>query len=241
MGYVSRMTRSGTLALVGSGEYLPIMAELESSLIQNGPSLRYVQLATAAGQESNERLRFWERIGKEQADRIGAQQVFLPVFTREDAMRIDFAKEIQDAGLIYLSGGDPHYLAQTLTGTPVWDAIVSNWNSGTSLAGCSAGAMAFGPDIPHFRKMKESGEIGLGLLPHIRVVPHYNKFFKWIPEGAVQLFLKAPEGVRIVGIDEGTAIVTNDLKTWNVYGVGHVHLLNGDNVGKHASLEAIEI
>jgi len=241
MGYVSRMTRSGTLALVGSGEYLPIMAELESSLIQNGPSLRYVQLATAAGQESNERLRFWERIGKEQADRIGAQQVFLPVFTREDAMRIDFAKEIQDAGLIYLSGGDPHYLAQTLTGTPVWDAIVSNWNSGTSLAGCSAGAMAFGPDIPHFRKMKESGEIGLGLLPHIRVVPHYNKFFKWIPEGAVQLFLKAPEGVRIVGIDEGTAIVTNDLKTWNVYGVGNVHLLNGDNVGKHASLEAIEI
>ena len=235
------MTRSGTLALVGSGEYLPIMAELESSLIQNGPSLRYVQLATAAGQESNERLRFWERIGKEQADRIGAQQVFLPVFTREDAMRIDFAKEIQDAGLIYLSGGDPHYLAQTLTGTPVWDAIVSNWNSGTSLAGCSAGAMAFGPDIPHFRKMKESGEIGLGLLPHIRVVPHYNKFFKWIPEGAVQLFLKAPEGVRIVGIDEGTAIVTNDLKTWNVYGVGNVHLLNGDNVGKHASLEAIEI
>jgi len=235
------MTRSGTLALVGSGEYLPIMAELESSLIQNGPSLRYVQLATAAGQESNERLRFWERIGKEQADRIGAQQVFLPVFTREDAMRIDFAKEIQDAGLIYLSGGDPHYLAQTLTGTPVWDAIVSNWNSGTSLAGCSAGAMAFGPDIPHFRKMKESGEIGLGLLPHIRVVPHYNKFFKWIPEGAVQLFLKAPEGVRIVGIDEGTAIVTNDLKTWNVYGVGNVHLLNGDNVGKHASLEAIDI
>jgi len=235
------MTRSGTLALVGSGEYLPIMAELESSLIQNGPSLRYVQLATAAGQESNERLRFWERIGKEQADRIGAQQVFLPVFTREDAMRIDIAKEFQDAGLIYLSGGDPHYLAQTLTGTPVWDAIVSNWNSGTSLAGCSAGAMAFGPDIPHFRKMKESGEIGLGLLPHIRVVPHYNKFFKWIPEGAVQLFLKAPEGVRIVGIDEGTAIVTNDLKTWNVYGVGNVHLLNGDNVGKHASLEVIEI
>jgi hypothetical protein len=101
--------------------------------------------------------------------------------------------------------------------------------------------MAFGPDIPHFRKMKESGEIGLGLLPHIRVVPHYNKFFKWIPEGAVQLFLKAPEGVRIVGIDEGTAIVTNDLKTWNVYGVGNVHLLNGDNVGKHASLEVIEI
>ncbi len=241
MGYVSRVTQSGTLALVGSGEYLPVMAELESSLIRSGPSLRYVQLATAAGRESSERLRYWERIGKEQADRIGAQQVFLPVFTRDDAMRNDYVEQIKGAGLIYLSGGDPHYLAQTLFGTPVWDAIISSWKSGTSLAGCSAGAMAFGPDIPHFRKMKESGEIGLGLLPNIRVVPHYNKFFKWIPESAVQLFLKAPEGVRIVGIDEGTAIVTNNLKVWSIYGDGFAHLLNGKNTGKYESGSEVKI
>ena len=241
MGYVLEMSEFGRLALVGSGEYLPVMAELESSLIQSGPSLRYVQLATAAGQESDERLRYWERIGKEQADRIGAQQVFLPVFTREDAMRMDFAEKIRGAGLIYLSGGDPHYLAQTLFDTPVWEAIIASWKSGTSLAGCSAGAMAFGPDIPHFRKMKESGEIGLGLLPNIRVVPHYNKFFKWIPEGAVQLFLKAPEGVRIVGIDEGTAIVTNNLKVWSIYGDGFAHLLNGKNTGKYESGSEVEI
>lgn len=241
MGYVLEMSEFGRLALVGSGEYLPVMAELESSLIQSGPSLRYVQLATAAGQESDERLRYWERIGKEQADRIGAQQVFLPVFTREDAMRIDFAEKIRGAGLIYLSGGDPHYLAQTLFDTPVWEAIIASWKSGTSLAGCSAGAMAFGPDIPHFRKMKESGEIGLGLLPNIRVVPHYNKFFKWIPESAVQLFLKAPEGVRIVGIDEGTAIVTNNLKVWSIYGDGFAHLLNGKNTGKYESGSEVEI
>jgi len=241
MGYVSRVTQPGILALVGSGEYLPVMAELESSLIQSGPSLRYVQLATAAGQESVERLRYWERIGKEQADRVGAQQVFLPIFNRDDAMRIDYAEQIKGAGLIYLSGGDPHYLAQTLFGTPVWEAIIASWKSGTSLAGCSAGAMAFGPDIPHFRKMKESDEIGLGLLPNIRVVPHYNKFFKWIPEGAVQLFLKAPEGVRIVGIDEGTAIVTKNLKVWSIYGDGSVHLLNGNNAGKYQSGSEIEI
>ena len=241
MGYVLEMSEFGRLALVGSGEYLPVMAGLESSLIQSGPSLRYVQLATAAGQESDERLRYWERIGKEQADRIGAQQVFLPVFTREDAMRMDFAEKIRGAGLIYLSGGDPHYLAQTLFDTPVWEAIIASWKSGTSLAGCSAGAMAFGPDIPHFRKMKESGEIGLGLLPNIRVVPHYNKFFKWIPESAVQLFLKAPEGVRIVGIDEGTAIVTNNLKVWSIYGDGFAHLLNGKNTGKYESGSEVKI
>lgn len=241
MRYLSRVIQSGNLALVGSGEYLPVMAELESSLIQSGPSHRYVQLATAAGQESNERLRHWERIGKEQADRIGAQQIFIPVFNREDAMRIDFAEKIHGAGLIYLSGGDPHYLAETLIGTPVWDAIIKNWKLGSSLAGCSAGAMALGPDVPHFRKMKELGGVGLGLLPKIRVIPHYNKFFKWIPESAAQLFLKAPEGVRIVGIDEGTAIVTKNLKIWNIYGDGVVHLLNGKNAKKYQSDSEIEI
>jgi cyanophycinase-like exopeptidase len=89
--------------------------------------------------------------------------------------------------------------------------------------------------------MKENGEIGLGLLPNIRVVPHYNKFFKWIPDSAAQLFLKAPEGVRIVGIDEGTAIVTNNLKVWSIYGDGSVHLLNGNNAGKYQSGSEIEI
>jgi hypothetical protein len=89
--------------------------------------------------------------------------------------------------------------------------------------------------------MKESGETGLGLLPHIRVVPHYNKFFKWIPDSAAQLFLKAPEGVRIVGIDEGTALVTNNLKVWSIYGDGSVHLLNGKNTGKYQADIEIEI
>jgi hypothetical protein len=89
--------------------------------------------------------------------------------------------------------------------------------------------------------LKESGEVGLGLLPNIRVVPHYNKFFKWIPDSAAQLFLKAPDGVHIVGIDEGTAIVTNNLKIWNIYGDGFVHLLNGKNTGKYRSDVEIEI
>ena len=46
----------GSLALVGSGEYLPAMAEFEKSLIgdgvANGHRPRYIQIPTAAGQES---------------------------------------------------------------------------------------------------------------------------------------------------------------------------------------------
>jgi len=232
---------NGLVALVGSGEYLPVMQEFEAMLLGSGPSKRYVQLATAAGRESESRLQHWKDLGKAQADRLGAEQIFLPVFTREDAMREDFAAQIDGAGLIYLSGGDPHYLAESLIGTPVYEAIIRNWKAGSSLAGCSAGAMAMGPEIPHFRKLKEVGSPGFNLIPHIRTIPHYNKFFKWIPDAAVQVFLKAPEGISIVGIDEDSAMFTRDLQSWEVSGVASVHILNGDKTGKYNTGDLIHI
>ena len=235
------MKQHGRVALVGSGEYLPVMQEFEESLLAAGSSRKYVQLATAAGQESTNRLAYWERIGREQCERIGADQVFLPVFTREAAMNEELAKEIDGAGLIYLSGGDPHFLAQTLFDTPVWRAIETNWRAGSSLAGCSAGAMAMGPDIPNFRKMKSEGSQGLGLVTHIRTIPHYNKFFKWIPDSAAELFLKAPAGISIVGIDEDTAIYSDDVESWTVHGVASAHVLSKDRSAKYVDGDTFKL
>ena len=235
------MKSPGRIALVGSGEYLPVMQQFESDLIKRGPSMKYVQLPTAAGREGATRLEYWQRIGKEQAERIGAEQIFLPVYNREDAMRSDLAALVDNAGLIYLSGGDPHYLSETLRGTAVWEAIERNWRNGSSLAGCSAGAMALGPDIPNFRKMKSEGSAGFGMLPNIRVIPHYNKIFGWIPDNAAQLILKAPEHVRVIGVDEDTAIWSDDLRSWKVYGKGAAHILSGETKGKHHENESVEI
>jgi cyanophycinase len=225
----------GRIALVGSGEYLPGMAELEAALIDAGPSKRYIQIPTAAGQESVDRLKYWERIGREQADRIGAEQIFLPIFSPEDVNRQELADEINDAGLIYMSGGDPHYLAETLRGSLIFEVIERNWLAGSSLAGCSAGAMALGPDIPHFRSMKKEGDPGFSVVPHIRTIPHFDKFFKWIPDHASRLFLKAPEGIHVIGVDEMTAIITDDLSSWSVQGRGSAHILNGQHEGKYSA------
>lgn len=225
------MSSFGKVALVGSGEYLPEMQELERDLLVSGNSNKFIQIPTAAGRESSNRLNFWQELGAAQAKRIDAEPVFLPIFTREDAFRDDLVKQIQGAGLIYLSGGDPHYLASTLIDTPVYEAIFASWQNGTSLAGCSAGAMALGPDIPHFRKPKAEGEVGFGVVKNIRTIPHYNKFFGWVPEFAAQKFLQAPADIYVVGIDELTAIVTDDLQTWRVFGLNSVHLLKGTNTG----------
>ena len=85
----------------------------------------------------------------------------------------------------------------------------------------------------HFRKMKEEGSVGLGVIPHIRTIPHYNKFFGWIPDFATQKFLKAPPHITVTGIDEDTAMWSDDLSHWTVSGKSAVHLLTGDQSGKH--------
>ena len=223
---------NGSLALVGSGEYLPAMAEFEKSLIddgvRNGKQAKYIQIPTAAGRESEDRLSYWENLGKIQGDLLGIETIFLPIFNREDANNPDLANQIADSALIYMSGGDPHYLAQTLMGTLVWDAIVENWSSGASLAGCSAGAMVLSSHIPNFRLLKSTPTTGLNLLPEIRVIPHFNKFFKWIPESAAKLLLHVPDGSILIGVDELTAIVKRSGDDdWVVYGQAKVHVLNG--------------
>ena len=223
---------NGSLALVGSGEYLPAMATFEKSLlddgIKNGKRPIYVQIPTAAGQESADRLEYWKQLGKAQADRLGVDSIFLPIFTREDANNPEYATLIHNAALIYMSGGDPHYLAETLMGTALWDAIQENWRTGTSLAGCSAGAMVLSSHIPNFRLLKKAPTAGLNLLPGIRVIPHFNKFFKWIPDSAAKVLLHVPDDSILIGVDELTAIVKRSGDDqWVVVGEAKVHVLKG--------------
>ena len=148
----------GSLALVGSGEFLPEMSDLESLLIQdgvrNGKVPRFIQIPTAAGQESADRIKYWKELGRAQGERLGIEVEFLEILNRQDAQDKELATLIADSALIYLSGGDPHHLADSLAGTPVFDAIYQGWASGSSLAGCSAGAMALSTHIPNFRLSK---------------------------------------------------------------------------------------
>lgn len=244
------MDRVGALALVGSGEYLPGMAGLEGDLLRSGMARglknHFVQIPLASGRESIDRKRYWEELGAAQAERLDSKQIYLPLYTRDDAMREDLVALIEQAGLIYLSGGDPSYLASSLLNTPVWEAIERNWRLGSSLAGCSAGAMAFSGDIPNFRKQSAVGTPGLNILPTVRTIPHYNKFFGWIPDSAAKLMVRAPEGVTVIGVDEMTAAVAGlhpqtsyESLTFDVQGIGGVHVLRGQATHKYMPGELV--
>ncbi len=222
------VNQPGALALVGSGEYLPEAQQLEAELlrfgISRGKTNAYIQIPTAAGKEGADRLDFWRERGADQGARIGCEVKYLPVLTREDAFNEQWIAEIKSAGLIYFSGGDPVHLAEVFADTPMWDAIVQCWREGASLAGCSAGAMAFGGKIIGIRRSHISA--GLNLLPEIEVIPHYDKFLGWLPDRVTAAIVRKDADTALLGIDENTALVLTD--KWRKYGTGNVHILRGE-------------
>jgi len=197
----------GSIALVGSGEFLPEMSDLENLLIQdgvrNGKVPRFIQIPTAAGKESPERIKYWKELGRAQGQR---------------------------------------HLAESLIDTPVFDAIYQGWASGSSLAGCSAGAMALSTQIPNFRFSKKSPTPGFNLLPKIRVIPHFDRFFRWIPESAAKVLMSAPDETILIGIDELTALVNRSGEDdWQVIGSGLVHILSGAPSAQLAARQRITL
>ena len=214
---------SGPVALVGSGEYLPVMTETEGLLLEGRPPY-FVQIPTAAALEGDDSLARWIALGRAQAERLGVEAVPVRVRNREEANSPELAALVEGAGLIYLSGGNPPYLASTLRGTRVWEAVHAAWEGGAALAGCSAGAMSLTSWVPDIRHPLRDADPGLGVVPQLRVIPHFDRFVGWMPDLVGRYLAKAPAGVSVLGIDEDTALV-GDGGTWTVHGRQSVWVL----------------
>jgi len=217
----------GPLALVGSGEYLPVMAEVEGLLLA-GRAPRYVQIPTAAAPEGEETLARWVELGKAQADRLGVEPVPVVARNREQADDPELAALVAGAGLVYLSGGSPSYLASTLRGTLLWEAVVAAWEGGAALAGCSAGAMAMTGWAPYVQELDRDPEPGLAIIPDWWVLPHFDRMKEWEPDLLGRIEPSLPEGVTLLGIDEETALVRLG-DSWTVHGRQQAWVLGGDH------------
>jgi len=213
---------NGTLALVGSGEYLPLMETVDRFLLSRVPGEPHVVcLPTAAGTEGLERIGYWSRLGVEHFTRLGVRAEAVEVINRATANDETFAAHIRNANFVYLSGGKPDYLFRTLAGTPVWSAIVSVLENGGVVAGCSAGAMIFGehyPTLPTIWPWQRA----FNFLPGAIILPHYEEIGERMGK-----FVRAllPRGATLLGIEGYTALVSSDSK-FGVVGSGGVTVWN---------------
>lgn len=194
---------SGTLALVGSGEYLPPMEPVDRFLLSclPGPA-DVVCLPTAAGTEGPDRIAYWSNLGTGHFSRLGVSRVdALPVIDRPSAQDPAYAERIRGANFVYLSGGKPDYLLNTLEGTPAWQAIVSVLESGGVVAGCSAGAMIFGARTA--TGFFSGTQKAFGFLGDAFILPHFDEMPGWIAR-LVPVLVK---DLTLVGVEGNTALV----------------------------------
>jgi cyanophycinase len=221
---------NGLIALLGSGEYLPVMNDVDRHLLANCGAgerkPRVVCLPTAAGREGDASVTRWSTMGVEHFSRLGADVQAVPVIDRESANDQNHASVIEAADLVYFSGGDPGYLYQTMHDTLAWQAAQKVWARGGVYAGCSAGAMILGREIPDFRMMGLRSISAFGILPVGFVIPHYDAIPSiWKPLiGALRRRLK--EGEVMIGVEEDTAIVGKLNEKWTVMGKAKAHVFS---------------
>ena len=116
--------------------------------------------------------------------------------------------------------------------TAVWRAIERAWRDGAALAGCSAGAMALTDHVPDLRHPLRDALPGLGAVPHLRVLPHFDRFAAWLPDVVLTRIVETPPGVTVLGIDEDTALVGGP-ERWEVRGRQSVWVLTADGRAEH--------
>jgi cyanophycinase len=221
---------NGLINLVGSGEYLPVMKGVDryllDSLSLDGRPPRVACLATAAGKEGDTSINRWLSMGVRHFSELGAKVEAVRIIDRESANDPRWAPILENADLIYFSGGDPSYLHETMKDSLGWRAAQRAWARGAIYAGCSAGAMILGKRMPSFR-LAGTHE-GFGIVPATYIVPHFDAIpGVWKPL-IFGLQRRLGPGERMIGVDENTALIGKLAGDWMVKGQGKVHIFECD-------------
>lgn len=200
---------TGTLALVGGGEWLD-GADFDAELLERSGGREVTVLPTAAAYQHPEMAvdtaRRW-------FERLGATVRPLMVLQHGDALEEANVTAVEESAFIYLGGGSPLHLRSVLKHSPLFDALVARWQSGGVVAGSSAGAMVLCD--PMVDPRGGAFTVGLGLVEQMSVVPHHESGGDHLLWRTLEL---APDGVPVAALPERTAIVREPDGSWRASG-----------------------
>ena len=226
-------------ALLGSGEFQPWAEEVDRWMLDRARPGPVLILPTASAPEGDEVFDRWGRMGLEHYLRLGVDAEVVPMKRREDADLPDLAAHLEGAAAVFFSGGNPGYLASTLTGSRFWRLLLANLDRGLAYGGCSAGVAALG-ERAAWRLHRSTFWPGLAVFPGTNLAPHWDATDRYLPglSGALIDHLGPP--YRLVTVDEDTAMI-GDGRRWSVIGAGRVQVLTGGAPTDHRAGESFEL
>jgi cyanophycinase len=208
----------GTIVLMGGSEFQPNCVAMDRSILARtvGQPPRVVIVPTATREGPSAAA----RNGVSYFEALGVEATAAMVIARSDAGDPHLASLFRPTDLVYLTGGDPWHLLQTMRGSRVWEAIVQACGAGAIIAGSSAGAMVLGD-----RMWWNGGWTdALGLAPGVAVLPHYRLTGSPKPEP----WFGKLGGLTVLGIPEATSCISEYGHAWLVAGQGKVAVFAED-------------
>jgi cyanophycinase len=211
---------TGHLLLEGGAEFSGRMVEPDrrAMALAGGREALLCILPTAAAPDHNDQhagnnAERWYRM-------VGFKHItVLPVIDAASADNPSLATTLSGARFIYMLGGFPRYLGETLAGSRCEGAMRQAYAAGALVGGSSAGAMVL---CEHFYDPESGSTVpGLNFIPGACVVPHHNTFGRRWEQRLAELL----PGDVLIGIDEQTGLLDDGPDGgWTVYGGGTVTL-----------------
>jgi cyanophycinase len=210
---------SGTLALIGGGEWHDGCRDFDAELLARAGGGEVVVLPTAAAFEHPERV--VER-AVAYFSGLGASVRPLKVLRRADAEDRALAESLGDARFVYIADGSPLHLRSALKDSALFDAILTAYRHGAVLAASGAGATVLCD--PMVDPRGGAYTVGLGVVRDLAVFPYHGTAADHLRERSIDLL---PRSATLVGLDEQTALIREPDATWRVAGAGVVTIYDG--------------
>jgi cyanophycinase len=219
-----------SFALLGSGEFEPWTEPIERWLLERTPNPdgRVLIFPAASAPEGEEVFDRWGGLGLEHYRALGIEADVVALKTRGDAGRGLFVDLLEDASMVFFSGGNPAYLVEVLGDTPLWEALAEAVRAGLPYAGCSAGMACLGelaPDSSAQDPAKLVWKPGLRFFRDLVLAPHWDALNRHVPRMRERMIELLPEGARLLAVDENTAVV-GDGAEWSIEGAGMASILD---------------
>jgi cyanophycinase len=221
----------GLIALAGGNEFRDNCKAMDRYILEQikRQPPRVVILPTAAVKGSP---RMAAENGVRYFKALGADASAVMVITHEDANNLELFAAVRDADLVYIAGGDPWYLLETLRDSALLLEVLAVQGRGGVIAGSSAGAMVLA------EKMRTENSVSLieslGVVKNVAVLPHHQNAAQ---EAVKRLQEQLEPSVSILGIDEATACIRNNSEPndWLVIGIGGVTVYVGTSMMRYPS------
>ena len=222
----------GTIALVGGDEFRVGCEDMDREVMRaSGKDPATVIIVPAAAVTGPAKA---ANDGVTHFSALGGNASQLMVLERTQANDGRFIEPVREADVVYFTGGNPDHLLSTLRGSMLLWMLKEGLERGLVLGGSSAGAMVMGSVMrrPPLYSSPEEGSgsdrwvEGLGIAPHICVLPHHER--RNAAEVSGGLRWSAPSGVVYLGIDARTSVIGGP-DNWRVSGLGNVTVYRGND------------